>query len=268
MEVNMHRREFLMSSLALGALSVYGYGAQSLEEKEGEQEYLELIKYHLHAGPKRNLVSKFYRDVAIPALNRIGISPVGVFNAKYGADSSTLYVLIPHKSIQSAVTTFSRLLEDAGFNKAGASFLDAPLSDPAFIRMEISLLLAFSHMPKLEVPVSLMKNKSRIYEMRVYESHSRKVGKKKIEMFNEGGEIEIFRKAGLQSVFFGETIFGPRMPNLTYMLVFENMAARNQNWDSFITHPDWLKLRANPIYKDTVSNISDIILQPTSFSQI
>ena len=264
----MHRREFLLSSLAFGALSVRGHGAHFPRVKEGEQEYLELIKYHLRTGSKKNLVSNFYRDVAIPALNRIGISPIGVFNAKYGANSSTLYVLIPHKSIDSAVTAFSRLLEDTEFNKAGASFLDAPLSDPAFIRMETSLLLAFSYMPRLEVLVSLIKNKSRIYELRVYESHSRKAGKKKIEMFNKGGEIETFQKAGLQSVFFGETIFGPRMPNLTYMLVFENMAVRNQKWDSFGTHPDWLKLRANPIYKDTVSNITDIILQPRSFSQI
>jgi len=39
--------------------------------------------------------------------------------------------------------------------------------------------------------------------------------------------IAIFRRAGLQPVFFGETLIGAKMPNLTYMLVFENMAARS-----------------------------------------
>ena len=59
--------------------------------------------------------------------------------------------------------------------------------------------------------------KSRILELRIYESHSTKAGQKKIEMFNEGGEIAIFRKTGLRPVFFGETLIGPLMPNLTYM---------------------------------------------------
>ena len=109
---------------------------------------------------------------------------------------------------------------------------------------------------------------SRIFELRVYESHSLKAAKKKIAMFNEGDEIAIFRKTGLQPVFFGETLFGPAMPNLTYMLVFDSMETRNKHWDQFRTDPDWLTLREVPIYKDTVSNITDIILQPTSFSQV
>ena len=43
-----------------------------------------------------------------------------------------------------------------------------------------------------------------------------KSAKKKIEMFNEVGEIAIFKKTGLQPVFFGETIIGPKLPNHFY----------------------------------------------------
>ena len=58
------------------------------------------------------------------------------------------------------------------------------------------------------------------------------------------------------------------MPNLTYMLAFEDMTERDKNWDIFRNHPDWLKLKSDPQYKDTVSNITDIILRPASYSQI
>ncbi|MFB0525020.1 MAG: NIPSNAP family protein, partial [Phycisphaerae bacterium] len=68
--------------------------------------------------------------------------------------------------------------------------------------------------------------------------------------------------------FFGETIIGPKLPNLMYMLAFENMEHRDKSWAVFGSDPDWQKLRANPAYKDTVSNVTDIILQPTSYSQI
>ena len=109
---------------------------------------------------------------------------------------------------------------------------------------------------------------SRIYELRIYESHNYKAAQKKIEMFNEGGEIEIFKKTGLNPVFFGETLVGPLMPNLTYMLVFDDMADRDKNWKVFADSPEWKELSSDPQYKDTVSNISDIILSPASCSQI
>jgi hypothetical protein len=107
----------------------------------------------------------------------------------------------------------------------------------------------------------------RIFELRRYESHNIKAGKLKVEMFDEG-EIDVFRKTGLTPVFFGETLVGDLMPNLLYMLTFENMAERDAAWDRFRVHPDWKRMAAMERYKDTVSNISDTILQPASFSQV
>ena len=87
-------------------------------------------------------------------------------------------------------------------------------------------------------------------------------------MFNDGGEIAIFRKTGLNPVFFGETIVGPMMPNLTYMLCFDDLTDRDKRWGVFGSSPEWKKLRSDPQYKDTVSNITDIILRPMGYSQI
>ena len=89
-------------------------------------------------------------------------------------------------------------------------------------------------------------------------------------MFAEMGELEIFRNAGLTPVFFSRTAVGPRMPSLVYMLVHENMAAREKSWDTFRNDPDWKKLAATPGYTDPeiVSNITTIFLRPSSYSQI
>jgi hypothetical protein len=70
-------------------------------------------------------------------------------------------------------------------------------------------------------------------------------------MFNAGGEIEIFNQTGLTPVFFGEALVGTRLPNLTYMLTFDNMEARDRNWKQFGSHPDWVKLKDQPEYVDT-----------------
>jgi len=259
----MNRREFLTAGSLAGIAGMSPMAATAMGG-ESKQEYLEFRQYRLHVGSKKNLLGNFLRDVGIPAMNRIGIRSVGVFSPMYGDNNTTLYVMLVHKSLDTVMNSAQMLMEDKEYRRAGADFVNAPLSEPTFLRMESSLMLAFKDMPKLEVP----EKKKRLFELRTYESHSIKASKKKIEMFNEGGEIAIFRKTGLQPVFFGETLIGPVMPNLTYMLVFEDMADRDKKWKVFGSSPEWRKLRSNPAYKDTVSTITDIILRPTGYSQI
>ena len=46
------------------------------------------------------------------------------------------------------------------------------------------------------------------------------------------------------------------------------MEQRDANWKVFVSSKEWKELSAKDEYKDTVSNISDIILSAKSFSQI
>ncbi len=130
-------------------------------------------------------------------------------------------------------------------------------------------MVAFDGIPVLEKPAGAAAGPGRVLELRTYESHSKAAHRKKVEMFNTG-EIDIFRKTGLAPVFFGSNLIAQRMPSLTYMLVFESMAARDQNWGQFVAHPDWKKLSTTPGFTDAeiVTNITSYILRPTSFSQI
>ena len=231
-------------------------------------EYYELRLYHLRFG-KEKLIRDFLREVWLPAMKRQGSGPIGVFSVIAGPDSPSLYVLIPHKSLDSVHMTTARLAADTEYQKAGASFINIPASDPAYVRMQSSLMVAFEGMTQMEVPAAASGNKPRIFELRTYESHNERANKKKIEMFNIG-EIAIFRRTGLQPVFFGETIIGPRMPNLTYMLTYEDMATRDKNWATFIADPEWKKLSTTPGFgnAEILSNISSLFLRPTAYSQI
>jgi hypothetical protein len=186
-----------------------------------------------------------------------------------GPDSATMYVLLPYKSLADFGTAIDRVRADEEYKKLGAEFLNAPATDPAYVRVESSLMGAIAGVPKLEVPAGAAEKKARIFELRTYESHSKAANKKKIEMFNTG-ELAIFRRAGLQPVFFGETLIGTRMPNLTYMLTFEDMAAHDKNWHTFIADPEWKKLSTTPGYTDAeiVCNISNVFLRPAAYSQI
>ncbi len=268
----MKRREFLASSLAASAVAGAATSTTMAADPPADQskpEYYELRRYHLRRGPQVKQADDYLREAALPALKRLGVGPVGVFNTTIGADMPTVCLLIPHPSFESVATTGARLLADTEYLRTGAAFLNAPSNDPAYVRVESSLMVAFEGFPKIEVPPAAAENRPRIFELRIYESHSRKAHLKKVEMFNNG-EIAIFRRTGLRPVFFGRTLIGSKLPNLTYMLTFDDMAAHDKNWATFIADPEWKKLSTAPGYTDgeIVSNISNLFLAPTPYSQI
>ena len=141
----------------------------------------------------------------------------------------------------------------------------APKSDPAYTRYETSLFVGFDQCPRVETPA---KGDARVLQLRIYESHTRERNRKKVAMFDEGGEISIFRRVGMNPVFFGEAVAGPRMPNLTYMLGFEDEAALKKAWDAFRADAEWNKLKSDPQYKDTTSQITNLVLRPVEGSQV
>jgi hypothetical protein len=269
----MERREFLTKSCTAGVVAVAG-GAWLVPEPAATRaaetgragEYYELRRYEIETEVQKAGFDMFVREAAIPALNRLGIRPVGVFYPNEGL--SPIYVLLPHPSVASFVTLTQRLGEDQEFLEKGADFINAPADKPAYKNMEVQFMTAFEGMPKLERPTEAP---TRIFQLRTYESPSEKTGLKKIEMFNTA-EIAIFRKVGLHPVFFGRTLAGTKMPNLTYMLGFQDMAESKANWKKFGADPDWRKLSKMPEYMDKVilrkNGITNLYLNPASYSQI
>jgi hypothetical protein len=269
----MKRRGFLVSPLAASGLAS---AATSIEAAsagplpaEGEREYYELRRYSMRRGPQQQRFDDYFRDAAIPGLNRLGIKPVGVFTTTIGPGSPALYTLTPHPSVESAITIHDRVSADPVYLQAGNAYINATANDPPYTRVEGFLLGAFAGMPKLEPPPGAAEHKPRIFELRTYESHSKKANRTKIGMFNKA-EIALFRRAGMRPVFFGETLVGSGMPCLTYMLAFADMDERARQWAAFAGDPEWKKLSSTPGYTDPeiVSNITNVILSPTSYSQI
>ena len=262
----MKRRNFLAGLGPLAAVPVISFGSTSGLAADNRQ-YIEWLKYTLPTGSNKSRVENYYQEAAIPALNKMGIQNVGVFNVMYGPNNPSLYVMIPHNHVETLMSYQEQLLDDSDYMKAAKDFLESDISNPAYVRVERGLMRAFAGMPQVESPKS-SKGESRILELRIYESHNYLKGQKKIDMFNNAGEIKIFRETGLTPVFFGETIFGQLMPNLTYMVAFKDMAEREQSRDVFRVSPGWAAIKDLAEYKDTVSNITDIIMRPARCSQI
>lgn len=261
----MDRRKFLGSALASGALAATSLPAAQQSTSSSEREYYELRRYHILSGPMKQLADSYFKDALVPALNRLGIKPVGIFNTTIGAQGPSSYVLMPAANSQTLITAEARLRNDAEYQKAAAPFLNAPARDPGAVRMESSLLYAFESMPKLAPPPA----GPHVIEMRTYESTTMQDHIRKVEMMNSG-EGAIFKKSNFWPVFMGDRLIGSRQPGLTYMISMSSLADRDKNWAAFFGSPEWKALSSNTRYsfEPIVSNVDNEILTPASYSQV
>ena len=253
------------------AAAVLTEGARALSEEPpgATREFYELRRYALRSGQQVGLTERFLGEALVPGLNRLGFHPVGVFHVEIGPETPTAYVLVPGGSLETLLMAEQRLLGDAQFVKAAESFWRAPAVAPAFERYESSLMVAFPGWPKLMVPAATAAKGKRIFQLRIYESPSNGAHVRKVEMFHKG-EFEIFRRAGCFQVFYGDVLIGDRLPKLTYMLSFHDMAELGAAWERFREDPEWKTLSSSPryAYEEIVSNITNLILTPAPSSQI
>jgi hypothetical protein len=260
----MKRRSFIQASLATVCSAAAATGRAA--DRPGSALY-ELRSYSLKAG-KQPLLEDYLNKALLPALKRLHIGPVGVFVEKSDKEKEAVrvYTLLVYPSADLVATLPAHLAADEEYLKAGKDYFAVAPGDAVYSRIESSLLLPIEGMPKLEKPDT---SKPRLFNLRIYESHNERAARKKIEMFNKS-ELAIFRRVGLTPVFFGETIIGPAMPNLTYMLVFPDDDGRKAAWSRFGGDEEWKKLKTIPEYadKEIVSNITNKILTPTAFSEI
>lgn len=260
----MNRREVLKTGLAAGVAGATNFPASAAAEGN---HFYELRTYQLRNDIQPTRINEFFQNQFMPMMKKQGIGPVGCFNVISGQFSPALIVVVDYKSLAEMEMVMEAMHNDKEFAKAWQAFEAG--SELPYVRYESAVLKAFDSHPKTEVPPTEEKRPPRIFELRTYESRNAFSLRNKVEMFNQE-EIKIFRASGFAPVFFGEGVVGTRLPSLTYMIGFDNMAARDQCWGKFAASPDWARVKTKPGWTDTeaVSNIHASFLRPTGYSQI
>ncbi len=234
------------------------------------RDYYQIKIYTIKDKTQESTVDTYLKDAYIPALHRAGIKTVGVFkpiesNENFG---KKIFVLIPLKNLEDIEKLESITQKDKKYIEAGAAYINATHDKAPFERIESVLLKAFEKHPDFFIPKYSSSKSDQIFELRSYQGATEKMWRKKVEMFNEGGECALFDKLGFNAVFYGEVISGADMPNLMYMTSFENTESNQEHWNAFRNHPDWKELSGKEEYKNTVSHIDKWLCHPTDYSDI
>jgi len=259
----MRRRRFIQSAVAGGFAAGIPLWSGAAEDN---CQYLTMEWYRCRRDLDVQRLRDFLGNSLVPAANRAGVKTVGAFQTSIGPDSPSILLIAHYPSMAAIQEAAAKLAQDEKYMSDQAA-LDEKW-ELAYERREASLLRTFKSMSGLEVP-KIEAGKTNVFELRLYESRNMLGHTKKVAMFDHG-EIDIFRRTGINPVFFGSTVFGPRMPNLVYMVSFPSLEARGEAWGKFGQDPEWKKISTVPgsTDRELVSSISNQILTPLPFSQV
>ena len=244
------------------AICLFALSAQS-------RDFYQLKIYHLADAQQSAQLDDFLRNAYLPALHRAGIPHVGVFKPigqRAASAEQQVYVFVPYASYEQFSALEEVLDRDKLYQTAGKAYIQASYDAPPYERIETILLTAFIDSPNVQLPNLASPKSERVYELRSYEGPTEAYYRNKVDMFNEGDEIGLFKRLGFNAVFYGEVIAGSRMPNLMYLTTFENKQSRDEHWAAFGKDSYWKELSARPEYQNNVSRNQQIFLYPAEYS--
>jgi len=233
-----------------------------------KRELYQLTVYQYTTAAQETVLNNYLKNALLPALHKIGYKNIGVFKSLANDTSAVklLYVYMTIKGLEDQSAIAEKLNTDNDYQTAGADYINAVYTTPPYSRMEVILLKAFPLAPQMQLPKLTAPKNERVYELRSYEGATEKIFANKVHMFNEGNEIDIFKRINANAVFYSEVVAGSHMPNLMYMTCYENKADRDAHWKTFGSDPAWKTLSAMPEYQHNVAHIDISFLQPLEYS--
>lgn len=216
---------------------------EGADEKKTRVYLLET--FDLRHGTQLNRIHDYLSKAAVPTLKKLHTGPKLVLEAMVAPHMPQVAVILGFQSIEDMWNVRTRLLADEDLQKAFDEWQNGP--EPPFEQQTNVLLEATGYSPEIVAPAPAPKT-PRIFELRVYHSPTYRQLNALHNRF-EGPEIKIFQRVGVNPILYSSTIIGPNMPNLTYLIPFDDLAAREKAWNAFGADPEWVKVRRESIEK-------------------
>jgi hypothetical protein len=232
------------------------------------REFYLIQIYHCSTIAQVNGVDAYLKDVYLPYMHNAGIQKIGVFAPVVNdtAADKKVYVWLPMKSLE-VLDQLDQAIEKLDpMGKNAIVDLENADSSLPYTRLEKIVSKSFKLQGQYEKKSSLIKSPNRIYEFRSYESPTENAHLRKVHMFNEGGEIDLFKRLNFNAVFYSKVIIGSRVPNLIYMTSFNDMADRDAHWKAFSSSPEWKVISTMPKYLKAINRNETVLMTARDYA--
>jgi hypothetical protein len=256
----LDRRGFLSAVPALLAP-----GAVSGAEADRKTRFYVLEQFQLEQGAQTSRIHDFFSKALLPALERIHPGPKIFLEAIVAPHLPLVSAIIGVESVGQIWEISQQLFADKEFSR-GFDQWESGLEP--YVTSSATLLEATAFSPEI-VPPEKPPETPRIFEMRTYHSPTARQ-RKALDARFSGAEIKIFHRSGVHPVFYTSTVFGANRPNLTYLIPFDNLAAREKAWSAFGADEEWIKVRKESVERDgQITAVIDLSLhRATGYSPV
>jgi hypothetical protein len=246
----MERRSFVGLLTGAGA-ALTGFAAPASDSKKAQ--FYAVETFYLKNGTQPARIHDHFSKVAIPAIREHHSGPVIALESLVAPHMPQVALIIGFHSLDEMWNLHTSLGKNKELGRKYEEWQTGP--EPPFESQSNVLLEAAGYSPELENDKEPRKTQ-RVFELRQYHSPTWAQLQALHERF-AGPEIKIFHRVGVHPVFYTSTLIGPNLPNLTYLIPFENLDAREKAWNAFGADPEWIKVRKESI--DKHGQISSII---------
>ena len=226
-------------------------GASPLAAAGKHTQFYMLETYQLKNGSQVGRIHEFLGKGLLPALNKVHSGPKIFLEATIGPHVPQVAAIIGFSSMEEIWHVHNEVNANAEVAKAVEKWESDP--EPAFEQQTNTLLQAADYSPEVQAST---REQPRLFELRTYHSPTWKQLHALHERF-AGPEIKIFHRSGIYPILYTSTMIGANMPNLTYLIPFDNLAAREKAWDAFTADSEWAKVRKESI--DRHGQIASVI---------
>ncbi len=247
---------------------LFAISSATAQEKSATDYYLIKI-YHCSTLQQLDQIEQYLQASYIPFAHKNGINKIGVFLpiANDTALDKQVYVWVPARKLTTLASLEHQFESISPLDNNKLVHLDSLSTHAPYNRIETMLSVAFKYHPAFTASTNFEKTVDNIYEFRSYESSTENLHLRKVHMFNEGGEIDLFKKLQFNALFYSRVIVGAHMPNLVYMTRFKDIAQREAHWKQFGNAPEWKKMSSLAIYANTVSKHDVVLLKAANCSE-
>jgi hypothetical protein len=233
----LDRRQFLEAAPALLPANVL-----SAAPEPPKIRFYVLEQFFLQNGSEPGRIHEFFSKALLPAMEKVHRGPKVVLEALVADHMPQVAMIVGFESVEQVWSLSKALFADKEFSKA---FDQWEQGEPPYISASTSLLEATDYSPEIAVPEKPPAT-PRVFELRVYHSPTARQWKQLHERFS-GPEIRIFHRTGVHPLFYSSGVFGTDRPNLTYLIPFDNLAARERAWAAFGADEEWVRVRKESI---------------------
>lgn len=172
----------------------------------------------------------YIADTLLPCMNRLGSSPRMCLEAVVAPHTPQTLLLTMYSSFNEMVEERARIASDAHVRRAWEGIESGQVLDD--VRSQVLMVSEES----VRFPAESAFAKPGLFEVRTWHAPAwRESSAQQVS--------SVLSRNGMKPIVAGATVAGEHLPRFTYVIPFDDMAARHQAWDRLDGDAQWMEMQ-------------------------